>query len=200
MTDVANEAAQEIGIKIEVSNQRFPWKRILLHLERGHFDILAGKYHDTKEGKLYRYSLPVTTNNVHIIVKSGKEFPFNNFKDLVGKRGIHIDGASHGNKFDKFAKQNLDISGAPDPTHMFDMLIADRLDYGIGSKRAMLKFTTSPKYKGEFSILPHPLVENKVYFLFSTNSPCYVYIDKFNKEIQRLKENGMIQEIEKKYP
>jgi len=200
MTDVASEIAQEIGVEIEVSNQRYPWKRILLHLERGHFDILAGKYNDTKEGKQYRYSLPVTTNNVHIIVKSGKEFPFSIFKDLIGKRGIHIDGASHGKKFDKFSKDYLDVLGAPDPTHMFDMIAAGRSDYGIGSKNAMLKFLTSEKYEGEFSILPQPLVENKVYFLFSRNSPCYVYIDKFNKEIQRLKENGVIQKIEQKYP
>jgi polar amino acid transport system substrate-binding protein len=200
MTDVANEVAQETGIKVKVSEQRLPWKRILLHLERGKFDILAGIYNEGKVEKQDRYSLPVTTNNVHIIVKSGKEFPFSSFTDLLGKKGVHINGASHGKLFDTFARQYLDLNGVTDAIQIFDMLALNRLDYGIGSKRSMLKITTSEKYRGKFSILPHPLVENPVYFLFSRNSPCYAYIDKFNVAIQRLKENGMIRNIEKKYP
>jgi len=200
MTDVANEAAQEVGIKIEVSDLQLPWKRALLHLENGRFDILAGIYNEEQKGKQDGYSLPVTANNVHIIVKSGKEFPFNKFEDLKGKRGIHINGASHGKQFDTFAKQYLEIIGVTDVIQMLDMLALNRLDYGIGSKRALLKLITSKKYEGLFSILHYPLVENQVYFLFSKRSPCYIYIDKFNLEIQRLKENGVIQKIERKYP
>ncbi|WP_167684205.1 substrate-binding periplasmic protein [Parasedimentitalea denitrificans] len=200
MTEIANEAAHNTGIKTTVSNQRFPWKRLLKNLERGQFDILAGVYNDYRNEIQYGYSLPVTTNNIHIVVKSGREFPFSKFGDLLGKKGVHFSGATHGKEFEAFSKQNLDLYEVNNENQMFDMLVGERMDYGIGSIRAMTKFVQDENYEGKLSILSHPLTENHVYFLFSRKSPCYPYIEQFNQEILKMQENGTIQEIESKYP
>ena len=70
-------------------------------------------------------------DDVAVFVVKGKEFPFKDKNDLIGKKGVTNQGESYGNEFDAFMKDKLDVARADGIDAAFKDLIDGKADYLI---------------------------------------------------------------------
>ena len=66
-----------------------------------------------------------------VFVVKGKEFPFTDKNDLIGKKGVTNQGESYGNEFDAFMKDKLDVARAAGIDAAFKDLLDGKADYLI---------------------------------------------------------------------
>ncbi len=206
ITGVAPEVAFEIfrmlGVKMVVTPE-LPWNRVIQQLDRGELDILLGAYWTSKRATKYAYTEAITKDEIAIFVRRGEEFPLSNLNGLIGRSGLRPMGGSYGEKFDVFAKNNLEIisigSRPSDPSPIIKMLAAGRADYGILGRYDGISDIRSSKHQGKVTVLPWPVSTNDVHFMMSRKSNCLGLLDKINAAIKVLHENGFIRNLEMQY-
>lgn len=93
-TDIVNELADRLGLEIIIDF--VPWKRVLAGTEKGAADGAFAAF-KTAEREVFAYYVepPLHKSVYKVFVKKGKEFQFNDIRDLYGKiigknSGFHI--------------------------------------------------------------------------------------------------------------
>jgi len=107
--EVVEMIFQDLGINVE-SKYVGPWKRVQKNLEYGNIDLLCAAYITDKRRKYAQFSLePLWIEPTMVFVWHSKVFPFESWDDLKGKTFGELIGASQGQKFDNWRKQNTSI-------------------------------------------------------------------------------------------
>ena len=76
--------------------------------------MIFGIYYNDERATYLDYIQPAFTfDDVAVFVVKGKEFPFTDKNDLIGKKGVTNQGESYGTDFDAFMKDKLDVARAP---------------------------------------------------------------------------------------
>ena len=197
--DMIREIARRL--KIELTVVRLPMKRMQSSLSNGSIDVAVSLYKNKERLEKFVYSIPYFSNEARIFVKKGREFPFNEFNDLIGKKGIVPAGGSFGEKFDTFAKHNLDLYKVhTDITNTYHrMVINERKDFFVADYLDGMTTLRKRGLEGKIVALDKPIDTNYIHFVFSKNSSCLSMIDKFNSTIETLKEKGFITSLTRKY-
>jgi len=127
--DIVKEMAKRLKIKIEI--RLVPWKRLLHFTEKGLCDGSFSLFRtpERETFALYANSEPIHKSNFAVFVKKGKEFKFNNLKDLYGKTvGIDL-GFSVSTEFDLAVKEGkIKIEEASTPETNIKKTILGRFD------------------------------------------------------------------------
>jgi polar amino acid transport system substrate-binding protein len=116
--------AKQLNIPLE-SKYVGTWEEAQAAARDGKADIIFGIYYNDERATYLDYVQPAFTfDDVAIFVVKGKEFPFTDKNDLVGKKGVTNQGESYGNEFDAFMKEKLDVARANQALLSQEMFVA----------------------------------------------------------------------------
>ncbi len=177
--DVVRLLGAKLNIPVEI-NVKLPWARALLMLDDGELDVLAGVYWTQERAKKYHYTHSFAKDSINIFVMKGKEFPYEKFDDLIGKKADQVRESSNGAAFDAFAKKHLRLNQINTFKQQFQRLAVGRTDYVIVDRYTAASILRELKLTTKIVMLPNPLVVNNVHFIFLKKSPCAILIPKID--------------------
>ncbi|NHQ86548.1 amino acid ABC transporter substrate-binding protein [Iodobacter sp. HSC-16F04] len=190
--------AKITGTKLEIEHTS--WRRAYEFATQGRGGVI-GLSKTSARLSLFDYSDPIFDDNINIVVKKGREFPFSKIEDLKGKVvGIHL-GASYGEAFDQAAATKmLSADTSAVPAVRLKKLLYGRIDCAlVGSGQLGLDsiVDADPELKAnkaQFVILKHPLVKDTLYLGFAKNMNMLKYLQLFNQSIADAKLKKIIPE------
>ena len=157
----------------------------------GKADMIFGLYYTDERAKYLDYVQPAFTyDDVAIFVTKGKEFPFKDKNDLIGKKGATNQGESWGMDFDAFIKDKLDVTRTAGIDAAFKDLLDGKVDYVIASYYPGLAEAAKEGLKDQVVALNQAVVSNEMFVAFSKKSTCKSLADKFGQGITELTTDG----------
>lgn len=194
MGDIVSRAADRSGLKVNI-NPSIPWKRILFKLRHGDLDIIAGALRTPQREKQFQFSVPVHFAEIRVFVHKDRHFEYNQMSDLVGRLGGRVRGMRLDKDAEDYAFENLVIDDVPSPNSLIKMVASGRLDYGIFYWLTGKQEIKRNNLSEEIAILPNPISKEGLYIAYSKNSLCQIEISKLNDEIQKMRNDGSIEDI-----
>lgn len=141
------------------------------------------------------YSDSYMIDPVALFVNSGHPFSYLKWEDLIGKKGVTINGASFDDNFDSFLKSHLNITYVNSEADGFALVSSGQADYFLDSYYAGANFIQTKNNQGKFfSMKPYVVTEN-ICFAISKQSPLVPYLPAINKLIARYKLDGTIDSL-----
>ena len=193
--DIAKQLMARYDVSYQVSAP-IPWKRLLEMARHGHTDLMLGlKETPARKEFLDFTSTPVLSNPVAVFVKKDQEFDFENWHSLIGKVGNINLGDSHGEAFDEFARQHLNIQHVKGLAQNFEMLLRGRTDYFVTGYYPGLAYLTSSGLNREIIALNPFAVEGYIHFGFVKSSDCAQLISRFNKDLAEFKQPNVMAKL-----
>ena len=196
--DVLRVIFSELGIKVE-SKYVGNWARTLSNIEDGTVDISCGYINDERKKFAVFSSNILAEDPMSVFVKTGKEFKFEKWEDLIGKRGGSTLGDSQGAKFDEFKKNNLKIELVSSKINNYKKLDYERIDYIIDGLYTTKIFLNRNGFKEKISPLKKPLLKENIYIMVSKKSKYLKYMPEIEKGLKRMREDGVIDKLIEKH-
>jgi polar amino acid transport system substrate-binding protein len=163
------------------------WEEAQAAARDGKADMIFGIYYNDVRATYLDYVQPAFTfDDVAVFVVKGKEFPFTDKNDLIGKKGITNQGESYGNDFDAFMKDKLDVARADGIDDAFKDLLAGKADYLIAGYYPGLAESAKDGLKDKVVALNQALLSQEMFVAFSKKSPCRSLAGKFGQGITEL--------------
>ncbi len=203
LVDMIRYAQKEIGYNLPI--KLYPWQRAYNNALNGQ-GAIVGLSKNKERLKIFDYSDPMYYDEVILVVKKGKEFPFKSLEDLTGKKIAYTRGASYGDAF-----SNAEKSGVFTPHYANTavqallLLNANRVDAAIsgpgkiGLLMTLKKDTKLFQNKSDFIMLPQPIAKdpNHLGILKTMNKKNFLL--KFNKAMKKGRDSGEFQKIIDQY-
>ncbi|MCW7754867.1 transporter substrate-binding domain-containing protein [Desulfobotulus sp. H1] len=196
LVDIFRYAEPKLGVHFDF--QLSPMSRALDHA-MNQLGGITGFSKTEERCKVYDYSDVVYNDEVLLVVKKGREFPFEKLEDLKGKIISYQRGASYGSDFEK-AKEYFKPHESNSPTAAFLFLHAERADAVVISpgRAAMHTILKDPQLQGikdDFTALAKPLTVDPNYLAFHKGMEMGEFIERFNAVIAEGYRNGDIPKI-----
>lgn len=193
--DVATAIFQELDIEV-VAKSIGNWKRCLAMIESGKVDLVVAAYRTDERMKYAQYTeTPLSEDSVAIFVWKGKEFKFDEWRDLIGKKAGVISGDSIGQKFDLFLEKHVKFEEVPSRMQNFIKLERGRIDFfpmGVFTGAIHLK---RYGYSEKIVALKNPIIKNHLYMAFSNKSKYLSYLPQLEAGLQKWHEDGRIEAL-----
>jgi ABC-type amino acid transport substrate-binding protein len=179
----------------------YPWARAYALAEHGEAGII-GLSMTTERLAIFDYSDPIYYDEVIVVVRKGKEFPFETLTDLRGKTvGIGRSG-TFGDEFDNAKKSGLFLveEDSGDVSRL-EKLLAGRIDCALISPglfslhQTIASDANLTRAKDQFTALPRPFKRDPNYLGFAKSMHMRNFLDKFNAVLKQGLENGDIRKI-----
>jgi polar amino acid transport system substrate-binding protein len=153
--DTAVEVLKRAGFEPSVS--LLPYARALEEVKQG--GIMTGVFKSDDGARFYDYSDPVVYEEVVMVVRMGKDFPFTSVADLRGKKvGMQV-AFFYGSEFDAMLPQ-LATEADASPSTRLKKLAAGRIDVALlnpGRASVANSATDGGVLLDELTVLPKPL-------------------------------------------
>lgn len=197
--DLVNEIFSRVG-EVDVRLLIIPWKRALMEVERGYYDGIPMLLKTAEREEYLVYSIPMLVGKNlawSLESASGRCFEWQDLSDFDGRRVGVIQDYSYGQRFDqKIADGTLSVIVVPSVSHLFDMLVNDRLDVALANDavgRAM-----SRKYP-DFKIraAKRPTDTDTFFMALSKKSAHAGLMPEINRVIRELQKEGFIEGLVK---
>ncbi len=199
--EVMNAVFERLGIEIDM--RLLPQKRMLQYLRGGRKDVVSVISKNRDRLTFLEYSVPLfqDTGVICYSAKRKKAFRWEKFSDLHPYRIGLIRGHNYGNDFpDAIIKHHLNVQYVTNYEQNFKKLDAGRVDIVLINRSSTSEFLRQyPDYTSRIKISEKPFYTYDYYIAFSKKSPARVLIPEVNKVITRLKAEGVIDTILKKY-
>jgi polar amino acid transport system substrate-binding protein len=187
--------AKQINVPLE-SKYMGTWEEAQAAVRDGKADMIFGLYYNDERANYLDYVQPAFTfDDVAIFVVKGKEFPFTDKSDLVGKKGVTNRGESYGNEFDAFMKEKLDVARADGIDGAFKDLLDGKADYLIAGYYPGLAEAARERVQDKVGPLNQALLSQEMFVAFSKKSPCKSLVSKFGQGITELTTNDSYQKM-----
>lgn len=194
--DIMNEIARELNITATYVD--VPWLRGFYMLEEGELDVCSGAYDNSERREKFFYSISFLKNETRIFVKKSEKFKFQKLDDLKGKRLGKTLGASFGDDFDSYAKDNIRLfENREGKEKLFQMLLKDRFEGVIMDYFDGMYFLKEHNLLDKIVPLEHPVNSVEVYLLISKKSKYKV--EDIDRILQVLIDNGTVARIISNY-
>jgi polar amino acid transport system substrate-binding protein len=178
--------AKQLNIPLE-SKYMGTWEEAQAAARDGKADIIFGIYYNDERATYLDYVQPAFTfDDVAVFVVKGKEFPFTDKNDLIGKKGVTNQGESYGNEFDAFMKEKLDVARTNGIDAAFKDLLDGKADYLIAGYYPGLAEAAKEGLKDKVVALNQALLSQEMFVAFSKKSPCASLASKFGEGITQL--------------
>ncbi len=179
--------------KIPVDTKVIPWKRAMVGLKSGKIDAMITFLYSKERTEFFAFTDDYDSADTSIFVKKGNAFPFKKWDDLIGLKGLRIEGRSEGPEFDTFREENLDITQVTALTNIIKMIALGRYDYAVDKRYDIIMEAKRNGLWEKIEILSMPVKSNKIRIGFSKKSPFVKYVPEVNKKIAALKADGTIE-------
>lgn len=179
-----------INVPVE-SKYMGTWDEAQAAARDGKADIIFGIYYNDERATYLNFVQPsFTYDDVAVFVVKGKEFPFTDKDNLIGKKGVTNQGESYGTEFDAFMKDKLDVARADGIDDAFQDLLAGKADYLIAGYYPGLAEAAKDGIKDKVVPLDQALLSQEMFVAFSKKSPCRSLADKFGQQISVMTTDG----------
>ncbi len=181
----------------------YPWKRAYQMALDGKGGII-GLSVNSERLKIFDYSDPLYYDDLMVVVKKGKEFPFASIPDLKGKTIGVSRGTSYGDAFDQaVADKIFTIHEVAKTVQAVQMVAIDRLDavlVGPGKLGLQKVLSTQDKFGiDDFSILPVPFKRDTKHLGIIKSLGMQDFITKFNASLKKGQESGVFERMIESY-
>lgn len=208
LIEIMKYVAQETGEKF--SFRLYPFARAYDQAVKGNMGII-GLSVTAERLALFDYSKePLFYDDVVLVVRAGKEFPFETLDDLKGKKIGVPRGSSFGELYEKAIKDQIfqPIPG-PRPNSQLAMLLLDRMDAVMIS---MGKVGLEEALKGEsgkdadlrgertkFVILPKPFARDPNHVAFAKSMHKTDFLARVDQALSKGHQSGAIARLIDQY-
>jgi polar amino acid transport system substrate-binding protein len=188
--DLVAAIAKKLNVPLE-SKYMGSWEEAQKAVRDGKADLIFGVYYNDARAKYLDYVKPAFMyDDVAIFVAKGKEFPFKDKNDLIGKKGVTNKGESYGNAFDAFMKDKLDVKRTNGIGEAFKDLVAGKADYTIAGYYPGEAEAAKDGLKDKVVPLDQAVLTAEMFVAFSKKSPCRSLAPGFSQGITKMTTNG----------
>lgn len=193
--ELVAKIAKTLKVPLE-SKDMGTWEEAQAATRDGKADLIFGIYYNDERAGYLDYVQPAFMyDDVAVFVLKGKEFPFKDKNDLVGKKGVTNKGESYGNEFDAFMKDKLDVARANGIGEAFEMLVSGKADYLIAGYYPGTAEAAKDGLKDKVVPLDQALLTAEMFVAFSKKSPCRSLASGFGEGITNLTTDGSFDEM-----
>lgn len=195
--DMMELIGKEMGVHFNI--QRIPWPRCLLYMKSGKQDFMTGIAKTDERKKYIVYSnIPYYSCRPAFYTRKGSGILIKDYKDLQKIKIGYTRNSAYFPQFD--SDTSLNKFGKDSEKQLLDMLAAGRLDVIIGTDcqvdyelaiRELQETLTKQPYTPDYSI--------DLYIGASKRSRWNFRMRELNKTLKKLKDQGAIKAIAKKY-
>jgi polar amino acid transport system substrate-binding protein len=190
---------RELGLKV-VCEATGNWKRAQAQAEFGAADIIVGAYLTEDRKRYLAYPASPYMDDANVVwVARDKPIVFHKWEDLIGKTGTAMLGESYGEKFDRFIKDRLQIDWVNSPTQSLTMLAMGRVNYYPFSLYGGQIQVQQLGFAGRIVNLPDVISTEGTYIGISKKSRFLKYLPQIEAAIVRLRADGTVERLTKKY-
>ena len=195
--EIGKAILEKAGYKVTV--QSLPWSRCQ-ELAENNGAFIPGFSKTDERLKKFLYSEITMYDEVVIVTKKGKEFPFNKPEDLKGKKIGHARGSSFGPEFEEL-KKSFTAEVDDGDTLRLKKILAGRIDGGIfslGSAGVSYVVKMAGHSMDEFTVLPRVIAKDPNFIATGMKTKdAAKKIEKINAAIKALQQDGTIEKITK---
>ena len=178
------------------------WARVL-HLARaGELDMIAGAFMTSERFGYMDYILPpILQLPTAVWVRTGEEFRYRHWPDLLGKTGSTLIGNSFGQNFDRYAEEHLTIVPVRSIAQSFLMAEAGRIDYVLYEQlQGGVKLAREGRSE-YFTPLATPISSEGLFYTFPKRSPCnnFDLRETIADKLYTLVQSGRVDELISQY-
>ncbi len=196
--EASAEVLRRAGYEVTVT--LLPFARAMQQTTEG--GVMTGVFKSAESERLFKYSDRLVDDNVVVVVAKGREFPFAQASDLIGKR-IGLQGSFYyGNAFDAVKSQVI-VDANSSPNLRMKKLSAGRVD-AVLINPGHAAFLDSVKQADltpeDFTVLPTPLARLANHLIVGRNVPDGdATLARINKAIAECTKDGTLAKIMAKY-
>jgi len=181
--------AKKLNVPLE-SKYMGTWEEAQAAARDGKADMIFGIYFNDERATYLDFVQPAFTfDDVAVFVAKGKDFPFTDKNDLIGKKGVTNQGESYGTDFDGFMKDKLDVTRTAGIDAGFQALLDGKADYLIAGYYPGIAEAAKAGLKDRIVALNQALLSQEMFVAFSKKSPCRSLASKFGQGITELTTN-----------
>lgn len=187
LIDLIEEIFAEVDI--EVVSFPLPWARAISQIKNGKIDMIPVIFYTKERAEFAEFSEPFAEVPTAVFVPFGKTFKFSSVTDLMGKKGLIMQGDSISREFETL-KPQLELDEIAGYDQIVHMLADQRADYAVA---AQYGFTIELKKLGlesKIQRLPTPVSTRNLHFAMSKKSPFVQYLPSLNRSLQQFKAKG----------
>ena len=196
--ELVQKITDDLGISI-TSKYEGLWNVVQDHMRTGDIDVIVAAYKTAERETYMDYSIPYTVDPVSLFVAKGHEFLFENWNELIEKKGVVTVGDSYGQKFDNFIKEKLDVREVATPDEAFELLESGEVDYFVYALYSGENYLTNNNMSNEIISLPEQVSAENFYITISKKSSMTKYLPKINLLIKKYTMDGTIEKLITKY-
>lgn len=202
--DSIAEIVRRLGIEAKI--ELVPFNRMLHVLQNGTADATFMIYRNKERERYLLYSpLPMSESSINVYTRRGKEFIFNNIKDLYNKKVGKQSGFFVSAEFDQAARaERFTVDEAVQGDANLKKLISDRVDCYVGGLQMSRYYIKRLKLNDQVSELTPPVVSGvRTYFALSKAGNRIknkkAFLKRVNETIKALYKDGTFERIQNSY-
>jgi polar amino acid transport system substrate-binding protein len=182
--------ANDLKIPVE-SKFTGSWSDAQAATREGKADMIVGIYYNDERATYLDYVQPAFVYDpVVVFVVKGKELPFTDQEDLIGKKGVTNHGESYGTEFDAFIQEKLTLARSNGIDEAFNDLLSGKADYMIAGYYPGLAEAAKLGVKDQIEALNPALLSAEMFVAFSKKSPCRSLAPEFGQGITAMTTDG----------
>jgi polar amino acid transport system substrate-binding protein len=192
--------------KLSFTTAEIPWKTHLHFLKTGKMDLAMGASWSKDREKFAYFSHPYRKETVKLFVKKGnaQNIQLRTLSDLVGSQyilGVE-SGYYYGEDYEKLINTpdfNANISEVIDLEQNVTLLMKGYLDGFLVDPNTMKSFIQKYHMENEFEPHPMEIYSADIFILLSKQSSDVETLNKINKAIETLTDNGELKRISRSW-
>jgi polar amino acid transport system substrate-binding protein len=165
--------ASALGFARVTSKDMGTWEKAQAAARSGEADVIFGIYRNAERMEYLDYAdPPFMVDPVSVVVRAGSAFPYAEWSDLKGKKGVTSAGESYGDKFDNFMARELSVARVAGIDKAFAALLDGTADYAIVAFYPGRDAVRKQGLAGKIVFLPKTVVNADLFVAFSKRSKC----------------------------
>ena len=198
-TDIIKHAFKAVGYDIKI--KIIPWKRVLSQVKKGKYDAGYPAYDSADRRKVYNYSETFGSGPIVMFKRKDRDITWNSLDDLKKFNVGVVRGYVNEKKFD--ADTTIKKTIVNKDHQLLKMLHKGKIDFACMDKAAGIHLLNTDKklipVKDDITFVNNPLIDHKLFLIFSKSSKSDQKLKDFNEGIKKIKSNGTFDKIMKSH-
>jgi polar amino acid transport system substrate-binding protein len=171
--ELVTRIATAMGIPKVTTKDFGTWEKAQAAARSGEADVIVGIYRNTERLEYLDYAEPpFMVDPVSVVVRAGAKFPYAEWSDLKGKKGVTTAGESYGTQFDAYMARELTVSRVAGIDKAFAAVLDGSADYAIIAFYPGRDAARKLGLFGKVAFLPRMIVNADLFVAFSKKSRC----------------------------
>ncbi len=195
--DIVNQVAHSMDITVQYES--YPWKRMLNYGKEGKVDAVMPLFKTSEREKfLFFPATGLVEEDNSFFTASSNPINFSgNLADVIDHKISVIDKYSYGEEFDNTHFTNK--TSTQNTEQIIKQVLSKRIDLGIGNSKVVTYFAKQLDVADKIRFLSPPVTINQLFIGFSKKKVDPDFVNRFNKQLQKLISSKTYTEIIQAY-